>query len=85
MVWFHEVPYHLGLIEEELYRCDLFVSIGTSGVVYPAASYINVAKSRGVPTVEINLEPTVSASHFDEGFYGPATEAVPAWVDSILS
>ncbi|MDR0621903.1 MAG: NAD-dependent deacylase [Deltaproteobacteria bacterium] len=84
VVWFHEVPYHLGLIEEELYSCDLFVSIGTSGVVYPAASYINVAKRRGVPTVEINLEPTVSSSYFDKGFYGPATEAVPAWVESIL-
>ncbi|MDR2367008.1 MAG: NAD-dependent deacylase [Deltaproteobacteria bacterium] len=84
VVWFEEVPYYLEEIQEMLYQSDTFVSIGTSGVVYPAASYLTVAKNRGLQTVEINLAPTVSASYFDRTFYGPATKAVPAWVDEVL-
>ena len=70
-------------IEAALDRCDLFVSIGTSGAVYPAAGFVQSARMAGARTVEINLEPTMGRSLFDEGVYGPATETVPAFFDSL--
>ncbi|MDR2301855.1 MAG: NAD-dependent deacylase [Deltaproteobacteria bacterium] len=84
VVWFEEIPYHLEEIERNLARCDLFVSIGTSGVVYPAASYLRVVKGLNVPAVEINLAPTGAANLYDKGYYGPASQAVPRWVDEVL-
>ncbi|MDR2386488.1 MAG: NAD-dependent deacylase [Deltaproteobacteria bacterium] len=85
VVWFEEMPYHLEEIETNLKNCHLFVSIGTSGLVYPAASYLRVAKKLKVPTLEINIAPTGSANLYDRGFYGPASEAVPQWVDEVIS
>jgi NAD-dependent deacetylase len=79
IVWFGEMPLEMERIEAALDRCDLFVSIGTSGAVYPAAGFVQQARWAGARTVEINLEPTQGRALFDEGHYGPATEAVPAF------
>lgn len=82
VVWFGELPYQMELIEAELQRCDLFVAIGTSGQVYPAAGFVERARRHGARTVELNLEPT--ESRFDESIAGPAGQTVPIWVDRIL-
>lgn len=83
IVWFGEIPLQMERIERALERCDLFVSIGTSGAVYPAAGFVQLARLAGARTVEINLEPTQGAVLFDEGLYGPATEAVPAFFGAL--
>ena len=83
IVWFGEMPLEMERIEAALEACDLFVSIGTSGAVYPAAGFVQLARMAGARTVEINLEPTQGARLFDEGVYGPATEAVPAFFDAL--
>jgi NAD-dependent deacetylase len=84
-VWFGEVPLELGRIYAALDQADLFVAIGTSGQVYPAAGFGAHTKSRGADRcIEINLEPTAGRSQFDEGFYGPATVTVPDFVDHLL-
>ncbi|MGH7021536.1 MAG: NAD-dependent deacylase [Brevundimonas sp.] len=83
IVWFGEMPLAMERIEAALEACDLFVSIGTSGAVYPAAGFVQLARMAGARTVEINLEPTQGARLFDEGVYGPATEAVPAFFDTL--
>ncbi|WP_298160694.1 NAD-dependent deacylase [Brevundimonas sp.] len=77
IVWFGEMPLHMDRIERALSGCDLFVSIGTSGAVYPAAGFVDLARRAGARTVEINLEPSLGAGLFGEGVYGPATETVP--------
>ena len=79
IVWFGEMPLAMARIEAALEACDLFVSIGTSGAVYPAAGFVQLARMAGARTVEVNLEPTQGRRLFDEGVYGPATEAVPAF------
>jgi NAD-dependent deacetylase len=83
IVWLGEMPLSMNRIEAALARCDLFVSIGTSGAVYPAAGFVQLARMAGARTVEINLEPSLGASAFDEGIYGPATETVPAFFGSL--
>jgi len=83
IVWFGEMPLEMERIERALEACDLFVSIGTSGAVYPAAGFVRQARTAGARTVEINLEPTMGARLFDEGVYGPATEATPAFLDTL--
>jgi NAD-dependent deacetylase len=86
VVWFGETPLELDRIQAALLDCDLFLSIGTSGNVYPAAGFVSVVKHIvRARTVELNLEPSVGADHFDEGVYGPATEVVPAYVDDLLA
>jgi NAD-dependent deacetylase len=85
VVWFGEMPYQMGRITALLGDADLFVSIGTSGHVYPAAGFVTEAREHGAHTVELNLEPSEVASLFDEAIYGKATEIVPAFVDRILS
>lgn len=80
VVWFGEMPYHMDEILERLQRADLFVSIGTSGSVYPAAGFVSEARGAGARTLELNLEPSDNRHAFDEGRYGPASEIVPAWV-----
>jgi len=77
IVWFGEMPFHMDEIHLRLARCDLFVSIGTSGNVYPAAGFVELAHQRGITTVELNLEPSEGAALFSEGYYGPATAIVP--------
>lgn len=84
IVWFGEVPMGLERIGEALARADLFAAIGTSGAVYPAAGFVAEARARRIPTLEINLDAADNAGLFDDAIYGPATEAVPAWVDEVL-
>ncbi len=86
VVWFGEVPLHMGEIEDALEaRCGLFAAVGTSGQVHPAADFALMARARGARTVELNLETTVLTRAFDEARHGPATEVVPAWVDEALA
>jgi NAD-dependent deacetylase len=84
VVWFGEMPREMDRIYEALAACDLFVSIGTSGAVYPAAGFVAEARAAGAHTVELNLEPSDGASHFAEALYGQATKVVPAYVDRLL-
>jgi len=84
VVWFGEMPYQMERISAAIALSDLFVSIGTSGNVYPAAGFVEEAKFAGAHTVELNLEPSEGRSHFAEAHYGKATEIVPAFVDEIL-
>jgi len=85
VVWFGETPLFMDQIEDALAEADLFVSIGTSGSVYPAAGFVTEARAMGIATCEINLEPSANAYVFDEKRYGSASEVVPAWVDSLLT
>ena len=84
VVWFGEMPYLMDDIEERLSRAELFVSIGTSGEVYPAAGFVQTALAVGAETLELNLEPSSNASFFAESRNGKASEIVPAWVDEVL-
>jgi NAD-dependent protein deacetylase/lipoamidase len=84
VVWFGEMPYEMERIAEHLSAADLFLSIGTSGNVYPAAGFVAQARAHGAHTVELNLEPSDGASLFTEAIHGPATEIVPAYVERLL-
>ncbi|MBR0672088.1 NAD-dependent deacylase [Neoroseomonas soli] len=84
VVWFGEMPMEMDRIDEALGRCGLFVSIGTSGSVYPAAGFVAGVRGRA-RTVELNLEPSEGAMLFDEAIHGPATQVVPAFVDRLLA
>ena len=84
VVWFGEMPYHMERIERAVAEADLFVSIGTSGEVYPAAGFVALAKAAGARTLEINLEPSKSARLFDAARMGRATREVPKWVEEVL-
>ena len=84
IVWFGEIPMFMDEIGHALSRADLFVSIGTSGAVYPAAGFVAEARAKGIKTMEINLEPSENAALFDEVMYGSAKEKVPQWVADIL-
>jgi NAD-dependent deacetylase len=80
VVWFGEMPYGMDDIYSRIGACDLFVSIGTSGEVYPAAGFVHEARVAGAHTVELNLEPSANYTDFGEGRYGPATQVVDEWV-----
>ncbi|MCP4308951.1 MAG: NAD-dependent deacylase [bacterium] len=84
VVWFGETPYRMEEILAALATCDLFISIGTSGNVYPAAGFVAEAWAVGAQTVELNLEPSEGHSLFAEAFHGKATEVVPAYVTRLL-
>lgn len=84
IVWFGEMPLQMDKIYQALSGCDLFVSIGTSGNVYPAAGFFQEAAAAGAKTVELNLEPGNHASLFDEQYYGPATEVVDQFFSSLI-
>jgi NAD-dependent protein deacetylases, SIR2 family len=84
VVWFGEIPYRMEAIFAELSRADLFVAIGTSGSVYPAAAFVDDAARAGARTLELNLEPSEVAYAFDETRQGPAGEIVPDWVAEML-
>ncbi len=85
VVWFGEMPYRMDEIYAALREADLFVSIGTSGAVYPAAGFVRNAREMGAHTLELNLEPSKGTRWFEEVRHGPATQIVPAWVDEVLS
>ncbi|MDB5681902.1 MAG: NAD-dependent protein deacylase [Sphingomonas bacterium] len=85
IVFFGEMPYRMDTIERALARADLFVSIGTSGAVYPAAGFVQTAKYHGAQTLEMNLDRSEGSGWFAESRRGPAGELVPAWVAEILA
>jgi NAD-dependent deacetylase len=85
IVWFGEMPYEMDRIEAAVRGCDLFVSIGTSGAVYPAAGFVQTARYCGAQTLEMNLEPSQGSIFFHETRVGKAGELVPAWVEEVLS
>ena len=84
VVWFGEIPYRMDEIEDLLARADLFVAIGTSAVVYPAAGFVRLARMWGARTLELNLQPSAATRVFDEARHGPAGTLVPGWVDGLL-
>ncbi|WP_294310176.1 NAD-dependent deacylase [uncultured Sphingomonas sp.] len=85
IVFFGEIPYHMHRIETALAQADLFVSIGTSGAVYPAAGFVRLASAYGAATLELNLERSEGSGWFDESRLGPASQLVPQWVEEMLS
>ncbi len=85
VVWFGEMPYRMNEIYAALRETDLFVSIGTSGAVYPAAGFVQTARDLGAQTLELNLERSQGSQWFHETRLGPASEVVPAWVEEMLS
>lgn len=84
IVWFGEMPLYMDEIYTALSSCDLFISLGTSGNVYPAAGFVEIAGRAGAKTVEINLEASQVATAFDDAIYGKAGEVLPEWVDKLL-
>lgn len=84
VVWFGEIPYYLKEIEKELKEAFLFIAIGTSGSVYPAAGFVAMARKVGAHTVELNLESSDGVVQFHEAHQGKATELVPSYVDKLL-
>jgi NAD-dependent deacetylase len=84
VVWFGEMPLGMDRIFAALGQAELFLSIGTSGTVYPAAGFVTEARAAGAHTVELNLEPSEGRSLFHEAIHGPATEIVPAYLRRLL-
>lgn len=84
IVWFGEIPYHMERVCAALEDCDLFVAIGTSGQVYPAAGFVQEALANGAETLEMNLEASGAAGLFSRHILGPATQTVTHWVEEIL-
>jgi NAD-dependent deacetylase len=85
IVWFGEMPYQMERIEQALRNADLFVSIGTSGAVYPAAGFVQTARYCGAHCIEMNLEPSQGSIFFNESRMGRAKDLVPVWVDEVLA
>lgn len=85
IVWFGEIPMAMDSIHAALAGCTLFLSIGTSGNVYPAAGFVRLATTAGARTVEINLEPSLQSNGFSERMHGLATQLVPAFVQQLLA
>ncbi len=85
IVWFGEMPHALDAIAEALSEAALFVAIGTSGNVYPAAGFVAAARADGARTLELNLEPSAVRTAFHEARHGPAGDVVPAWVEELLA
>lgn len=84
IVFFGEIPYQMDVIEHALEAADLFISIGTSGAVYPAAGFVRLAQACGARTLELNLEPSEGSDWFDDSRHGPASALVPVWVAQLL-
>jgi NAD-dependent deacetylase len=84
VVWFGEMPLRLDAIYQVLAECKVFISIGTSGSVEPAASFVEEARRAGAHTVELNLEPSQCATLFAQRIYGPASKIVPEFVATLL-
>lgn len=84
VVWFGEMPFHMDEISREIESSFLFISIGTSGSVYPAAGFVNMARKSGAHTVELNLEPSDGVIQFHEAHQGKATVVVPRYVDKLM-
>lgn len=84
VVWFGETPYGMETIDQALQECEMFVAIGTSGSVYPAAGFVLSALESGASTLELNLEPSENRAMFGEARYGPASKIIPEWVEEML-
>mgnify|MGYP000237510068 CR=1 FL=1 len=84
VVWFGEMPLGMDEIYMALAMADVFIAIGTSGHVYPAAGFVHEARLHGAHTVELNLEPSQVGSEFEEKYYGPASQVVPEFVEKLL-
>lgn len=84
IVFFGEMPYQMDVIDDALRQADLFVSIGTSGAVYPAAGFVQTARHLGARTIELNLEPSAGSIYFQESRMGRASDLVPAFVRDLL-
>ena len=84
IVWFGEMPLYMDEIYQAIASCDLFVAVGTSGNVYPAAGFVQSANQAGADTLEVNLEESMVASNFDSAIYGKAGDVLPDWVDQLL-
>jgi NAD-dependent deacetylase len=85
VVWFGEIPFYLDRCAAALRHCTLFAAIGTSGSVYPAAAFVELARDAGAHRVELNLHPSENAYAFTETRLGKATEQIPLWVESLLA
>lgn len=85
IVWFGEMPLGMEMIYQALSSVDIFIAIGTSGHVYPAAGFVHEAKLAGAHTVELNLEPSQVESQFDEKYYGAATKIVEKYIDGLVA
>jgi NAD-dependent deacetylase len=85
IVFFGEMPYEMERVDRALAQADLFVSIGTSGAVYPAAGFVQTARYHGADTLELNLERSAGSAWFAQSRLGPASDLVPAWVDEMLA
>ncbi|MGB3246776.1 MAG: NAD-dependent deacylase [Sulfitobacter sp.] len=85
IVWFGEMPYDMDTLSDHLSQADIFVAIGTSGNVYPAAGFVAEARRAGAHTIEFNLERSAIGSQFEEHRTGPASQTVTAWVEEILN
>jgi len=85
IVFFGEMPYQMDLIDDALRQADLFVSVGTSGAVYPAAGFVQTARHVGARTLELNLEPSAGSFYFEESRMGAASVLVPALVRELLA
>lgn len=85
IVWFGEMPFMMDTISQALSECNLFLSIGTSGKVYPAAGFVQIAREHGAKAIELNLDPTDSSDIFHRSIHGPASQVVPAFVDELLT
>ena len=84
IVWFGEIPYHMDAIERAIMQCDLFIAIGTSGVVYPAAGFVSYCSRQGKPCLEFNLTPSANSGVFTHSYLGKAGTTLPAFVDYFL-
>ena len=85
IVWFGEMPYRMDEIERCLGECNLFIAVGTSGVVYPAAGFVQICKHLGKPCLEFNLEPSAVHNMFTVSYYGKAGTTLPKFVDYLLA
>ena len=84
IVWFGEMPLQMDEIYDALSNADYFISIGTSGNVYPAAGFVQMANQFGVKTVELNLEPSLGENLFQTKIYGPASQVVPEYIKKFI-
>ncbi len=84
IVWFGEMPLQMDEIYDALSNADYFISIGTSGNVYPAAGFVQMANQFGVKTVELNLEPSLGENLFQTKIYGPASQVVPEYIKNFI-
>lgn len=85
IVWFGEIPLYIDEIHQQITQADYFIAIGTSGHIYPAANFVQLANQFGAHTIELNLEPSLKENLFDLKIYGPASQIVPHFIQQLLT